>query len=140
MLIDLTDRRFFTPANAEVIEFIRRVNPFAHSDIGTVLFDCAREIPGAQAYCPSVASYAYVVVHTPVSGIVAIAYDRRRLAIRLSAASHADAIAAGNVETSAIGPEWIEINPWTLPRGSGQRSASDWVRQAYGELSAAECR
>ena len=49
-LIDLTDPRFFTPENADVLAFIRRVNPFAHSDLGTIVFECARRIDSAQAY------------------------------------------------------------------------------------------
>ena len=32
-LIDVTDARFFTPENADVLAFIRRGNPFAHSDV-----------------------------------------------------------------------------------------------------------
>jgi len=58
-LIDVTDARFFTPENADVIAFIRRVNPFAHSDVGTIVFECARRLDGAEAYCPSPASCAY---------------------------------------------------------------------------------
>ena len=38
-LIDLTDARFSIPENEDVLGFIRRVNPFAHSDVGTVLFE-----------------------------------------------------------------------------------------------------
>ena len=59
-LIDLTDQRFFTPENTDVIELIRRVNPFAHSDVGMIVFDCARAIEGVGAYRPSPASRAPV--------------------------------------------------------------------------------
>src|ERR1700761_4885372 len=95
-LFELTDPRFFTPANVDVLDFIRRVNPYAHSDVGTVLFDCAKQLDGAQAYCPAVATYAYVVMHTATFRIAAIAYDQRRVAIRLGSTSYADALAAGN--------------------------------------------
>ena len=93
-LIDATDPQFFIPQNADVLAFIRRVNPFAHPDVGAVVFESARRIQAARSYCPSVKSCAYVVVHTPLFQIVAIAYDRK-LAVRLSAASEALAIAGG---------------------------------------------
>jgi hypothetical protein len=137
-LIDVTDPRFFTPENADVLAFIRRVNPFAHSDVGSVLFDCARQIAGAQAYCPSVASYAYVVMHTPSQRIVAIAYDRRGLAVRLGPAAQADAIAAGNKLVPGIGPDWVEVDPWPIGRTAGQHSAGqhsalEWATRAYAD-------
>ena len=57
-LIELTDPRFQIADNADVIEFIRRVNPFAHSDVGSMLFDLGKEIPGAHAYCPVPSVYS----------------------------------------------------------------------------------
>ena len=83
-LIDLTDPRFVIPDNADVIAFIRRVNPFAHSDVGSLLFDLATHIDGARAYCPLPQSYAYVVLHTAEYRIFAIAYGQRGLAVRLN--------------------------------------------------------
>jgi hypothetical protein len=45
-LIDLTDERFKIPANRAVIEYIRRENPFAHSDVGALLIALGRLVPG----------------------------------------------------------------------------------------------
>ena len=130
-LIDLTDPRFFTPENADVLAFIRRVNPFAHSDLGTIVFECARRIDDAQAYCPSPSSCAYVVLHTPSHRIVAIAYDQRGLAIRLGAPARAEAIAAGHKLLPAIGADWVAIDPWPAGRARGEPSACDWMARAY---------
>jgi hypothetical protein len=44
-LVDLTDERFKIPANLAVIEYIRRANPFAHSDIGAMLIQLAKLVP-----------------------------------------------------------------------------------------------
>jgi hypothetical protein len=63
-LIDLTDSRFHIAENEDVLEVVRRANPFAHSDVGSLLLDLGKQIPGARAYSPSYASYAYVVLHT----------------------------------------------------------------------------
>jgi hypothetical protein len=135
-LIDLTDPRFFTPENADVLAFIRRANPFSHSDVGTVVFECARRIDGACAYCPSVASCAYVVLHTTSHRIVAIAYDQRGLAIRLGGQAQAEAIAAGNRLVPAIGVDWVEIDPWPAGRARGGLSACDWMARAYADAVA----
>ena len=134
-LIDVTDARFFTSENADVLAFIRRVNPFAHSDVGTVVFECARRIDGAGAYCPSPASCAYVVLHTASQRIVAIAYGQHGLAVRLGATAHAEAIAAGR-PSSAIGADWVEIEPWPTSRTSVQPSACEWMARAFADAMA----
>lgn len=135
-LIDLTDPRFFTPENADVLAFIRRANPFAHSDVGAFVFECARQIDGAHAYCPSPSSCAYVVLHTTSQRIVAIAYDQRGLAVRLGERAQAEAIAAGNRVVPAVGADWVEIDPWPAGRARGELSACDWMARAYADAIA----
>lgn len=93
-LIDVTDARFLIPENEDVLEFIRRVNPFAHSDVGTVLFELGKEL-GTPAYCPSTKSCACVILHTPAGRIFAIAYGQRGLALRLADAAQSEALADG---------------------------------------------
>ena len=83
-LIDLTDERFKIPSNQAVIEYIRRENPFAHSDIGAVLIRLAKLVPGAQYYSPSFSSLAYVVLHTEANLIFAIAIGMLKIDFRLS--------------------------------------------------------
>ncbi len=38
-VFDLTDVRFKTDVNADVMAFVREHNPFAHSDLGQLLID-----------------------------------------------------------------------------------------------------
>ena len=83
LLIDLTDERFKIPANRAVIEYIRRENPFAHSDIGDMLIRLGKLVPGAQYYCPSFSSLAYVVLHTKANVIFAIAIGMLKIDFRL---------------------------------------------------------
>ena len=122
----------------DVLAFIRRVNPFAHSDVGTIVFECARQIDGARAYCPSAASCAYVVLHTPSHRIVAIAYDQRGLAVRLGARAREEAVAAGNLLAPAIGDDWVKIDPWPMHRAPAQPSALDWMARAYADAAASD--
>lgn len=133
-LIDATDPQFFVPENADVIAFIRRTNPFAHSDVGSLLFELGREIPGAQAYCPSARSCAYVVLHTAAHRIFAIAFGQRGLAFRLSAGPHAEALAAGGVEAPEIGVDWVRLDPWApRPTVGAESFLLHAATQAYGE-------
>ena len=114
-LIDLTDERFKIPPNRAVIEYITRHNPSAHSDIGSELIRLARLIPGAQYYCPSYSSLAYVVLHTEANLIFAIAIGMLKIDFRLPAALVREAIAAGEGEQSEIGVDWLSVRPF--PRG-----------------------
>ena len=109
-LIDMTDPRFLVAANDEVIEFIRRVNPFAHSDVGSLLLDLGKKIAGAHAYSPSYKQCAYVVLHTDASSIFAIAYGQRGLAFRLSLSSYATALADDGSPADDIGRDWIKFD------------------------------
>jgi hypothetical protein len=134
--MDLTDARFSIPDNADVLEFIRRANPSAHSDVGSILFDLRKRISGAQSYCPSVASFAYVVLHTASNRIFAIAFGQRGLAFRLDAPGYDEAITTG-CTASAIGPDWVEIQPWTPPPGGGVNpQVLHWAEQAFRDAVA----
>ena len=102
-LIDLTDERFKIPANRAVIEYIRRENPFAHSDVGALLIAFGKRVPGTQYYCPSFSSPAYVVLHTPANVIFAIAIGMRKVDFRLPFELVTEALESGEAEHSAIG-------------------------------------
>jgi hypothetical protein len=85
-LIDLTERRFKIPVNADVIDYIERANPFAHSDLGQKLIDLNRGLSGANVYCPNFKVCAHVLLHDAANVIFAFAADRRDLSFRLPAA------------------------------------------------------
>ena len=128
-LIDLTDARFKIPANDAVIDFIRRANPFAHSDLGSRLISLGKAIAGAHAYCPSYSSCAYVVLHTEGRVIFAIAFGMRDIAFRLPS----DVLAQGGAPFLEIGEDWLCVDPFP---GPATRDASDallqrWVEAAY---------
>ena len=111
-LIDVTDARFAIPANADVIEFIRKTNPFAHSDVGSVLFELGKATKGAHAYCPVPSVYSYVVLHTETNRIFAIAFGMRGLAFRLAESERSEALADLGVAAPEIGADWVRFEPW----------------------------
>jgi len=137
-LIDLTDERFKIPANRAVIEYIRRENPFAHSDVGALLIALGRRVPGAQYYCPSFSSLAYVVLHTPANVIFAIAIGMHKVDFRLPFELVTGAVESGEAEHSAIGqPDagsaWLSCRP--LPKGEPkaliETRLKRWCEAAY---------
>jgi hypothetical protein len=136
-LIDVTDERFKTAANADVIEFVRRANPFAHSDVGSLLIELGEELPGAHEYCPSYKSLAYVVLHTDADRIFAIAFGQRALAFRVAAPSHAEAVADGGTPAPEIGSDWVRFEPWDARGQTGTRERlRRWCARAYADATA----
>jgi hypothetical protein len=111
-LIDMTDPRFLIASNDDVMAFVRRTNPSAHGDVGSVLLELGKQIVGSHAYCPSYRSMAYVVLHTESSRIFAIAFGQRGLAFRLDEGTIAEAIDDGGTLAPEIGSDWVRFPPW----------------------------
>jgi hypothetical protein len=137
-LIDVTEERFKIPANRAVIEFIRRANPFAHSDIGDLLIKLVKRIPNTHYYCPSFRSCAYVVAHTKADVIFAIACGMLSIEFRLPAPLVTGAIADGSGKASPIGDDWLSVIPF--PKGLAA-SANDarlmhWCEAAHAYVAA----
>jgi len=137
-LIDLTDARFRIAANEDVLEFVRRTNPFAHSDVGSLLLDLGKGITGALAYSPSYAAYAYVVLHTDAWRIFAIAFGQRGLAFQLPPTSRAEALADGAVAAPDIGRTWVAFDPWdaSLRASDWRARLQRWCARAFGDATA----
>jgi hypothetical protein len=71
------------PANREVIAYLERQRPSAHSDIATELLDAAAHLPARQSFCPDPAGYAYEALHLPNGVIYALAIGMGMLIFRL---------------------------------------------------------
>ena len=137
-LIDLTDASLQIAPNADVIGFVRRANPSAHSDVGSVLLELGKATPGAHPYCPSYASFAYVVLHTEAKRIFAIAFGQRGLAFRLAPPAMAAAFADGGVAAPEIGPDWVSYAPWAAPATAAHRARRQrWCARALADAVAA---
>lgn len=135
-LIDRTDPRFRIAGNEDVLDFIRRANPFAHDGVGTILFELGDRLPGAHAYCPLPSSYAYVVLHTTESRIFAIAFGMRTIAFRVAAP--ADAPADGGMPAPEIGPSWVSVDPWDRgARTEARERLTRWGERALRDVNEA---
>ena len=120
-LIDMTDRRFMIPVNVAIVDHIRRVNPFAHSDLGQKLLDLGKTLTGGGAYSPSFKACAYVVLYDEADRIFAFAGGMHELSFRLPAELAREIVGGGAARLSAIGGDWIEV-PVYRP---GVRNADD---------------
>ena len=134
-LIDVTDDRFKIPPNDDVISFIRRVNPFSHSDVGSLLIDIGKAIDGSAPYCPSYGSCAYVVLHTADDRVFAISYGQHTMAFRRPLKVLDQAVADGGALEPNIGAGWVRFEPWGR-NGVGQERLAHWARLAFADVSA----
>jgi hypothetical protein len=127
-LIDLTDERFKISANADVINYIRRASPFAHSDLGQKLIDLNGELSLSSVYCPSFESCAYVILHDARNVIFAFAADMRDLSLRLPSSLYDEALMLGHGSASRVGGDWLDIA--AFPR-QGERAAGEAALAQY---------
>jgi len=106
--------RFDVPANAEVLAFLRRAQPSAHSDVADELSSSARFLRGVRTWCPDPARYAFVVLHVEDGTILAVAWGQAALAYRLPPARLDEARADGGLATGVpeLGEEWTRFEPW----------------------------
>ena len=108
-LIDVTDRKFWIAANRAVLDYIAKVNPFAHTDVGSKLIALSKTIPDITFYCPDFRCCAYVALHDKSNRIIALAASMREVHIRLPLRDIEAALSAG-AERSAIGDQWISAD------------------------------
>ena len=135
-LIDVTDPRFFIARNDDVIDFIRRTNPFAHSDVGSLLLDLGKRLPGSNAYCPSYGTCAYVVLHDDADGIFAIAYGQRGLAFRLAPSSYHSALEDAGTPAPDIGPDWLSFAAYDMNGHTGTlERLRRWSARAFADAA-----
>jgi hypothetical protein len=121
------DKKFKIAANREILAFITRTNPSAHSDISSALTDATESLPDVRQYCPDKHAYAYWALHTGDCRIFALAFGMSGLAYRVPFATISVATADGTGRRSEIGADWIEITPW--PTGMTSEAAASNLRR-----------
>lgn len=100
-------RRFLKPGNADVIGYLSRHHPSAHSDLTDELFLAADPDGTEKSYCPDGPSYAYVLLYTGIDIIYAIAIGMKQIAFRLPTSSISAARLDGGEGDPQIGSHWI---------------------------------
>ncbi|HKW52377.1 MAG TPA: hypothetical protein VJO12_01705 [Stellaceae bacterium] len=128
-LIDLTDDKFKIPGNEAVIGFIRRANPFAHTDPAGKLAQLGKAVAGVRIYVPSPRSASYLALHADANVIFAPAFGMKTIALRLPP----DVLAQGGAPFLDIGEDWLSVEAFRAPAASAAWDAmlQRWVEAAY---------
>ncbi len=107
------DERLDTAANADVLRYLRRESPSAHSDVAEALGRAAAGLSGVRSYCPDPERYAFVALHLDDGTIVGLAYGMSGLALRIPAERRGHALSDGGASAPELGADWIRFEPWT---------------------------
>lgn len=100
-------RRFASPGNSDVVQYLSNHHPSAHSDLADELFTAAGPARAKKSFCPNGSSYAYVLLYTDADVIYAVAIGMKKIAFHLPTDSLAAAQMAGGDADPLIGPKWI---------------------------------
>jgi hypothetical protein len=124
--------KFETMANKDVLSFLKKSSPSAHSDLVDEFRLAAQSAPDVHFYCPDTSNYAFYAAHLADYTIVALALGMRKIAFRLPKSLVFDAVQDGGVSFPEIAPEWVSF---TLASNSEQEVASrrklgHWFRKA----------
>jgi len=103
------DKRFRIPANKEILAFLERTHPSAHSDISSALLASAKGLGGVRWYCPDTHAYAWMALHTSEQRIFALALGMNTLAFRLPPEPSQEAIGSGGEAAPEMGDGWVRF-------------------------------
>jgi hypothetical protein len=128
------DPRFDTAENAEVLAYLRRESPSAHSDVAEELARAGEDVPGLAVWCPEPASYAFVALHRTDGTIVGLARGMTGLSLRLPPERVDEAVREGATPDPALGSGWVRLAPWTgaEPLAASRRRLARWAAVAAG--------
>jgi len=126
-------RRFSGNQNVEVVGFLTREHPSAHSDVTDELSKAAEGLPGVGWFCPDVQRYAYLVLHSKQDLIFGIAIGMSGLVLKLPADQNPAARLDGGEPRPEIGSGWICFNPFASPTNMAGTRAKlrHWCRVAF---------
>lgn len=122
------------PENTGMIDFLKRHQPSAHSDIVDLLIQSAEDLPDVHFYCPDTDNYAYYVAHTSEGVMFAAAIGMSALMFKLPKQAVSGAVVKGAEIIEDIGEDWICFNPFWPEENQKKYSVKDmkhWCKLAY---------
>jgi hypothetical protein len=124
------DERFRIPANKEILAFLERTHPSAHSDIASALLASAKGLGGVRNYCPDIHAYAWMALHTTDQRIFALALGMNTLAFRLPPDVSQEAIRSGGEAAPEIGNGWVRFQfGWNADLSRWCKTALEYAGQ-----------
>jgi hypothetical protein len=129
-----TLKRFSLPENEQLIQYLEHHSPSAHSDLGILLFNAVKHLPGAEVFGPNITACSYVFAHTKTGIAFAVAIGMRTLALRLPQPH------PKTQPFTDISPDWHQFDPFnpTLKRDESQRLIDELFRAAYDWANTAQ--
>ena len=124
--------KFEIIANQEVLSFLKKCSPSAHSDLVDEFRLAAQSAPGVHFYCPNTSQYAFFAAHLADYTIVALALGMHKIVFRLPKALVSDAVQDGGFSFPEIGPEWVSftLESKNEPEDESRRKLDHWFRKA----------
>ena len=124
--------KFGIITNKEVLSFLKKGSPSAHSDLVDEFRLAAQSAPGVHFYCPDTSKYAFFATHLADYRIVALALGMRKIVFRLPKSLASDAVQNGGVLFPEIGPEWVSFTLASNnePESESRRKLGHWFRKA----------
>jgi hypothetical protein len=128
----LVDERLRVAENRDVLAFLERSQPSAHSDVASELDLGCRGLPGVRLYCPDPSRYAWVGALDREQRIFGLAYGMRELALRVGTGQADAAVASGGELVPELGPGWVGFDAFVVDEPQVQTRARirDWCRVA----------
>ena len=124
--------RFNRPANRQVVDYLVRHHPSAHSDVTTEMLLAAEDIADKGVFCPDPQRFAYCLLHTPEGVIFALATGMSSLAFLLPADAIDEALAEGAQAWPELGKRWVSFYPFDpeVPTETMRERLQRWCRAA----------
>lgn len=124
--------KFETIANKDVLSFLKKCSPSAHSDLVDEFRLAAQSAPGVHFYCPDTIRYAFFAAHLADDTIVALALGMHKVVFRLPKSLVSDAVQDGGVSFPEIGSEWVlfSLDSRNEPEVDSRRKLAHWFREA----------
>jgi hypothetical protein len=124
------DARLRIASNREIVAYLDREQPYAHSDLAEALVRAA--VPGMDYFCPAPGRYAYLAAFLPNLVIVAVAEGMQAVLIRVRLDAVSQAVAQGATLALDVGTTWVRLAMFsgTISQNTSRALLATWLCDA----------
>jgi hypothetical protein len=108
------DEGLKSEANREVVEYLMRASPSAHSDVASELEQACAAVEGVRTWCPDAAHYAYVLAVDSRDHIIGLAAGMGDVVFRVGRDQRSAALSEGGREYPGLGEDWVCFDPFPV--------------------------
>lgn len=121
------------PENSSMIEFLKKHQPSAHTDMVELLVKSTENLPDVHFYCPDTDNHAYYLAHTQDGIMFGAAIGLSALMYRLPKQAVSGSLVKGGEIFKDVGDSWISFNPF-WPEDESRKHLDEmkhWCKLAY---------